>query len=307
VWVGSRMTIAVGLALYVVGRRGARGRRLPVPESSEGLEARHTVSVAAKFPVLCDLDGVVWLMREPIPGSPEAIRALRDAGHDVWFVTNNSHAPVDEQAEALEAIGVPPMGRLLTAAEAAAACVSSGDRVVLGGGPGVEHELARRGVEVVARGHEQGAGSADCDAVVVGIHFDFDYSGLRRLSAAARRCGRLIATNGDVTYPTSRGEIPGGGAIVAAVAAASGLEPVIAGKPHEPMARLVRERLGLVDLSGAWMVGDRRSTDGTFAARLGCRFALVESGVDTDDAHGVEVHLRSASLAEAVPHILGAA
>lgn len=243
-------------------------------------------------------------MREPIPGSPEAIDLLRGAGHDVWFVTNNSYAPVDEQEAALGAIGVDAVDRLLTAAEAAALCVGPGDRVVLGAGPGVERELTRRGVEVLARGGDEGSGDLDCDAVVVGIHFDFDYAGLRRLSAAARRCGRLIGTNGDVTYPTPRGEIPGGGAIVAAVSAASGLAAEFAGKPHEPMARLVRERVGRGDLADAWMIGDRRSTDGSFAERLGCRFALVESGVDTDDAPGVPVALRAPHLSDAVVHIL---
>lgn len=244
-------------------------------------------------------------MREAIPGATTAIEQLRRAGHEVWFVTNNSHAPVEEQAAALEAIGVPARGNLLTSAEAAAACVAAGERVVLGAGPGVESELARRGARVVARASEPGAGDVDCDVVLVGIHFDFDYAGLRRLSSAARRCGRLIATNGDVTYPTARGEIPGGGAIVAAVAAASGLEAIVAGKPHEPMARLVRSRVGTDDLSEAWMIGDRRSTDGAFAARLGCRFLHVDSGVETDDAPGVEVTARAASLGEAVPLILG--
>lgn len=243
-------------------------------------------------------------MRQPIAGSVDAIAALREAGHEIWFVTNNSHAPVAEQEASLEANGVDPMGRLLTAAEAAASCLEPGDRVVLGAGPGVERELVRRGVEVLARGGDEGSGGLDCDAVVVGIHFDFDYAALRRLSGAARRCGRLIGTNGDVTYPTPHGEIPGGGAIVAAVSVASGLRAEFAGKPHEPMARLVRDRLGRTDLSDAWMIGDRRSTDGAFAARLGCRFALVESGVDTDDAPEIDVSLRAGSLAEVVPRIL---
>ena len=115
------------------------------------------------------------------------------------------------------------------------------------------------------------------DAVVVGWHRDFDYA---RLTAAARAVmdgARLIGTNDDPTYPTPDGPIPGGGAILAAVAAAAGAKPEIAGKPHPPMVELVRARVGrLVD---SVLVGDRPSTDGRMARALGVRFALVLSGV----------------------------
>jgi 4-nitrophenyl phosphatase len=65
--------------------------------------------------------------------------------------------------------------------------------------------------------------------------------------------------------------------LLAAVSVASGVEPVVAGKPHQAMAELVAERVGRVDV----MVGDRPSTDGLFARRLGARFVLVLSGVTT--------------------------
>ena len=81
----------------------------------------------------------------------------------------------------------------------------------------------------------------DADAVVVGFHRDFDYERLRVAVRAVQRGARLIATNDDATYPTPDGPIPGGGAIVAAVAYAGGVRPVVAGKPYAPMADLVRE------------------------------------------------------------------
>ena len=93
-----------------------------------------------------------------------------------------------------------------------------------------------------------------------------------------RRGARLIGTNDDVTYPTPDGPIPGGGAILASVVAGSGMAAVVAGKPYEPMADLVRAELG-ADLDGAVMVGDRPDTDGRFARAIGCRFGLVFSGV----------------------------
>ena len=66
-----------------------------------------------------------------------------------------------------------------------------------------------------------------------------------------------------------------GGALLAAVSYASGVEPEVAGKPNRPMVQLVRERFGVIEV----MVGDRAETDGTLAHRLGARFALVLSGV----------------------------
>ncbi|MCO4859934.1 hypothetical protein MKD49_25885, partial [Herbaspirillum sp. WGmk3] len=84
--------------------------------------------------------------------------------------------------------------------------------------------------------------AGEVDAVVVGLYLDFDYQKLTALSGAIRNGATFIATNDDATYPTPRGPVPGGGAIVAAVATAAGAAPIITGKPFEPMAALVRQR-----------------------------------------------------------------
>ena len=89
------------------------------------------------------------------------------------------------------------------------------------------------------------------------------------------------ATNDDATYPDSDGLLPGNGALVAAVERAGGVESVVAGKPHPPMADLVLEHLGH-DVRGV-VVGDRPETDGRFAASLGYEFALVLTGVTGAD------------------------
>jgi ribonucleotide monophosphatase NagD (HAD superfamily) len=162
--------------------------------------------------------------------------------------------------------GIPAEGAVLTSAMAAATLVEPGERVLVCGGPGVDEELERRGAHVVRDG--------DADAVVVGLSTDFDYDSLRRAATAVRRGARLIGTNDDPTFPTPQGLIPGGGAILAAVAVASGVAPVVAGKPNGPMADLVRARLG----DHGAVVGDRADTDGGLARRLGYRFALVLSG-----------------------------
>jgi 4-nitrophenyl phosphatase len=222
--------------------------------------------------VLCDLDGVVWLARVAIPGAAEAVADLRASGRRVVFVTNNSFSLIADQEAALAAIDIPAEGDVITSAQAAAFLVDPGETALVCGGPGVVEALTARRVTTVHEG--------DADAVVVGFHRDFDYERMRVASDAVRRGARLIATNDDATYPTPDGLIPGGGAIVASVSTAAGTAPVVAGKPHRPMADLARSRCGAT-FSGATavMVGDRWSTDGLFATALGCPFALVRSGV----------------------------
>jgi 4-nitrophenyl phosphatase len=222
--------------------------------------------------VLCDLDGVVWLRRTAIPGAPEAIERLRESGRRVLFVTNNSMSTIASQEAALADIGVPAEGDVVTSAQAAAALVTSGDRVVVCGGDGVAEAVEAAGAVVLRDG--------EAEAVIVGLHHDFDYWRMQAANAAIRGGARFIATNDDATFPTPDGPTPGAGALVAAVATASGNSPLIAGKPYEPMAELVRRRCGpTFSRDSVLMVGDRWSTDGLFAETIGCRFAMVRSGV----------------------------
>ena len=234
-------------------------------------------------PILCDLDGVVWLMHQPIVGSVNAIRLLKNAGHRVLFVTNNSYAVISDQENALAKIGIDAHNDVVTSSQAAGALLRKGERVLLGGGPGAVEAVKNAGAVLAGRSDDQTDSEIDqeVDTVMVGFHPSFDYRGLTRLSQAVRNGARLIATNDDATYPTPRGLIPGGGSILASVVAASGVEPIIAGKPHQPMADLVRQVLGVTDLSDAWMVGDRQSTDGLFAQTVGCKFAQVLTGISS--------------------------
>jgi len=228
--------------------------------------------------VLCDLDGVVWLARRPIPGSRGAIERLRASGRRVLFVTNNSMSTIASQEAALEAIGIPAEGDVVTSAQAAAFLVGPEDRVLVCGGSGVMEAVTARGALPTRSDHDDTGGPFD--AVIVGLHHHFDYWGIQAANAAIRAGARFIATNDDATYPTPDGPIPGAGALVAAVSAASETQPVVAGKPHRAMADLVAARCGPgYDPSAALMVGDRASTDGRFATTIGCPFALVRTGV----------------------------
>ena len=216
-----------------------------------------------------DLDGVVWLAGAPIPGSPGAIRRLRDAGNAVVFLTNNSGPTVAEHVAALVAAGVEASGSdLVTSAQAAASMLASGSSATVVGGPGVTEAVVGRGVIIVDAG-------ASPDAVVLGRTVELDYDQLAAAATAVRHGARLVATNTDATYPTAKGLLPGAGAIVAFVEVAAGRKAEVAGKPHRAVADLVRARFGTPTV----MIGDRADTDGAFARAVGAPFGLVLSGV----------------------------
>jgi HAD superfamily hydrolase (TIGR01450 family) len=240
-----------------------------------------------------DLDGVVWLAERPIDGAADAVDRLRRRGERVLFATNNSWARVADQEAKLERMGVPAAGDVVTSAMAAAELVEPGERVLVCGGPGVVEAVEARGGDPVREG--------DADVVIVGFHRDFDYERLRVAMAAVRRGARLVATNDDATYPTPDGPIPGGGALAAAVAYAAGVTATVAGKPHGPMAGLVRRLAG----ADGTVVGDRPETDGAFAAALGYRFALVLTGVTSEADLPVrpEPAVVATTLADLVPAV----
>jgi 4-nitrophenyl phosphatase len=239
--------------------------------------------------VLCDLDGVVWLAHQPIPGSVRAIASLREAGIRVVFVTNNSFSTYEEQVVALGSIGIPAEGDIVTSAMSAATAMKSGWRVLVCGGRGLIEEVSRVTKDVVVAYNEPMA-SGDFDAVVVGFHREFNYQVLTDALSAVRGGAVLIGSNDDPTYPTPNGPIPGGGSILAAIEKASGMTPTVTGKPYGPMAKLVRELCGDVLPEEMVMIGDRSDTDGGFARTLGARFAMVLSGVmDATDAADADI------------------
>lgn len=230
-----------------------------------------------------DLDGVVWLADEPIAGAADAVALLRAAGEHVGFVTNFSFGRRDDIAAKLERHGIEAADGVITSAMAAAALVEPGAKALVCAGPGVVDELHRRDVETIDAS-DRSALTASVDVVVVGYHPSFDYERMTAAATAVRRGARLLGTNDDATYPTAAGPVPGGGALLASIAVAAGVTAEIAGKPHAPIAQIVRERLG----PDGVMVGDRPDTDGRFAVTLGWRFALVLSGVTSGSDLPVE-------------------
>jgi 4-nitrophenyl phosphatase len=254
--------------------------------------------------VVLDLDGVIWLGDEPLPGAAEAVSRFRAAGLEVGFMTNNSSLPVGGYVEKLARLGIDAdasevLTSALAAADLLAADLVPGAKVLACSGPGVVEALEAKGFEVVDAG--------PAEAVVVGWHRTFDFDRLDRASAAVRAGARFVATNLDATYPAPDGLLPGNGSLVAAVATAAGHRPEVAGKPEQPTVALVKARFG----DRGVVAGDRPSTDGALAAALGWPFALVVSaatlsGDERSDHDAAFVGPSLAALADKVIETLSA-
>lgn len=226
--------------------------------------------------LLIDLDGVVWIGREPVPGSAKALRSLLEAGKRIVFVTNNPGKLPAAYAERLRDLGVE-VGeeQIVTAGIAVArlageAAGEGGGAYVIGGEP-LKEMVAATGARVL-----EGEEAWDAKAVVVSGHRGFDYGELVTAKRALERGAALFATSRDPTMPYPGGELPGTGAVLAAVETASGRRAEIAGKPERHLFEMAREALG--GCESVAMIGDRISSDIAGGYAAGLETILVLSG-----------------------------
>lgn len=236
---------------------------------------------------LVDLDGTVHRSGEPLPGAREGLAALRAAGVDIVFLTNDPTRTPAAYAERLVDAGVEAdPTRVLTPMAVTVAYLEAThpDAAVLPvAGDAVVDQLRASSVELVDY-------PAAADVVVAGFDPGFDYAALTRGLRAVRAGAALVGTDPDRWVPTAEGPIPGSGAIVGAVAAAAECEPeAVLGKPSRRTAEHAMERVG-VPAERCLLVGDRLDTDVAMGARAGMRTALVLTGVATrEDLAGADV------------------
>jgi HAD superfamily hydrolase (TIGR01450 family) len=242
-----------------------------VTGASEGADV-----LAARYDTaLVDLDGVVYVGPRAVPGAPAALAAARDRGMRVAFVTNNASRTPEAVATHLRELGVQAEARdVVTSAQAAATLLAdrlpAGAAVLVVGGEGLHAALAERGLRGVRSADDQP------QAVVQGFAPEVDWRQLAEGALAVSRGLPWIASNVDLTIPTDRGIAPGNGTLVAAVAAATGASPLVAGKPELPLHREAMRRTGA---RRALVVGDRLDTDIEGANRAGVDSLLVLTGV----------------------------
>ena len=225
---------------------------------------------------LVDLDGVVYTGNTPIKGAPEFFQFLNATGRRFVCITNNSTLTGTQFAAKLTGMGVRvDESQVLTSPQATAVYLREelglrpGARVLPIGEEGVVRAMLEEGFVLVDEG---------ADVVVCGLDRRLTYDRLRRACFAIRDGARLIATNPDLSLPTERGLLPGNGATIAYLQAATGVTATVIGKPEKTMLAVAMERAGAAPGETA-MIGDGLLTDMLAGERAGVAKILVLTGV----------------------------
>src|SRR3954470_1048559 len=224
---------------------------------------------------MLDLDGVVYIGPDAVPGVPDRLAEAAKAGLHLAYVTNNASRTPHAVADHLRRLGIPvDDGDVVTAAQAAARLLGDrldeGSPVFVIGGEGLEVALAEQGLKPV-----QDRDAAPL-AVASGYSGDLRWSTVVAGAMLVRDGLPWVASNTDLTVPTPQGPGPGNGVLVDVVARFSGRDPVVAGKPEPP---LFEETVRRVGGDRPLVVGDRLDTDIEGANRSGYDSLLVMTGV----------------------------
>jgi len=229
--------------------------------------------------LLVDLDGVVWIGREMVPGAVEALSRMLADGKEIVFVTNNSVKQPAEYASRLRDAGIEiPDERVLTGgvatARLAAERIGPGGTAFVIGAPGFKETVAAAGLELL-----EGEAAQSADAVIVSAHREFDYAELLTATRALQAGASLFGTSRDPTLPMPGGAWPGTGATLAAVETASGKRAETGGKPEPHLFEQARTLIPRAERVA--IVGDRIASDIEGGRRAGLVTILVLTGAAT--------------------------
>ena len=222
--------------------------------------------------VIFDLDGTIYVGNALVKGAAEKVEELRRKGLKVAFFTNAGTRSRKGFSMKLGELGISAApAQIYCGSYLLARYVSEshkGKTMYVVGERGLLEECEELGVPLT----EGKAG-----IVAVGLDRAFNYEKLAKALKELEGGAVLLATNGDATYPTEKGPMPGAGAIVAAIQFASGRKAEIIGKPNPYSMLLIEKELGLKP-EEILMVGDRLDTDITYAKACGLKSALVLTG-----------------------------
>lgn len=240
---------------------------------AEGRPPRMGIDFSTIDGVVCDMDGVLWHGEQPLPGLVDFFTAIRRQALPVALATNNSSKSGREYVDKLRRLGVDgiPETAVITSRTAMV------DYLLLHYAPPCEvYVIGTSGLADAIREAGYRVGDA-ASVVVVGIDLGISYDKLKRATLLIRGGAAFLGTNGDASVPAAEGLVPGNGAILAALEAATGRAPVVVGKPSPPMFDSALRVLGTAP-ARTLMVGDRLDTDIAGARASGLATALVLSG-----------------------------
>ncbi|MEW6619596.1 MAG: HAD-IIA family hydrolase [bacterium] len=227
-----------------------------------------------------DLDGVIYRGKKVIDGAPETLKILRERGHNLFFLTNDTSKTREGYVAFLKRMGVQcVIEEIMTAAYATAIYFERNNilntSAFVIGGKGLKEELKNVCVEIIE--------NSDCkkkvDYVIVGLDKTFNYKKLVSAQQLILSGANFIATNNDFLSPKENLFLPGAGTLVSAIQSATGCSPIILGKPEIFTLELILN--GRKDTGEVILVGDTLQTDILAGNRIGARTVLVLTGVTT--------------------------
>lgn len=224
--------------------------------------------------LLLDLDGTLFRGHAPTDG---AVETLENLDTRALFVTNNATRSADAVAAHLRELGFTATAEdVVTSAQSAARMLAeqipAGSRVLVVGTEALVGEVDAVGLTPVRTFADEPV------AVVQGLSMTIGWPELAEATLAIRAGALWVASNLDVTLPTERGLVPGNGSLVAALRAATGARPLVAGKPGTAIMQDAVNRAGC---TRPLVVGDRPDTDIAGANAAGMPSLMVLSGVGT--------------------------
>ena len=223
---------------------------------------------------IIDMDGVLYRGRQPLAGAQEFLNHLRRQGVPFILATNNSTLTPTQYVAKLAAMGVEVVEEhILTSAQATAMYLSQvappRAKVHVIGEEGLFSAMKEQGLLIADKG---------VDFVVVGMDRQLTYDKLKTATLAINAGATFIGSNPDTTLPSEEGLVPGNGATLAALEAATGVSPLIIGKPQPILLRLAMEKLGVTSDCTA-IIGDRLETDILGGKEVGLTTILVLTGI----------------------------
>jgi len=232
--------------------------------------------------LIVDMDGVLWRQSQPIGDLGQIFAKINAKGLKITLATNNATLTVQQYLQKLASFGVTlSADQIVNSPQAAAMYMVNhfppGSSIFVIGKDGLRQEMLNHGYHIA-----NGTENKSVVAVVVGMDWDLRFEQLCQATLLLRSGAEFIATNGDRTFPTPQGLVPGVGAILALLETASEKKPIIVGKPDPLMYQIALERMN-VQPEDCLVVGDRLETDILGGQKLGCQTALVLSGVTTPE------------------------